>query len=97
MDQHLLFRVLVIAVLVAAVLLQLAVIKASDIPSDCRAKLAARKVTILAMGIGIVAIADTILNDRSANPVFVLAMGLVGMAQCVNAMVRLFPGGIHHE
>lgn len=96
MNAALVFQVLAGLALIAAGLLQVAVIRSPDVPNDVRPKLSGRRVMCLAMLIAGAYILSMSAQGATTDRVMTLCLGLFGLSQGVFSFVKLFPEEFRH-
>lgn len=93
MDQHLILQALAALGLLFASMLQYAVYCAPDAATEDRqAKRSARRLMILALVCCGMYLLWATMNGKQADAPLVMFNGLLGVAQAVSALARLFPG-----
>lgn len=98
MDQHLFLQALAGLGLLFASVLQYAVYCAPDAAAeDRKAKQSARRLMILALTCLGMYLLWSAINGRSIDNPVVMFTGLIGVAQTVSALARLFPGMFHEH
>lgn len=98
MDQHTFLQTMAGLGLLLASVLQYAVYKAPDAAvDDPHAKRSARRLMVAALACcGAYLISASIFGRKPDTPM-VLFCGLIGVAQCVSALARLFPDRFHEH
>lgn len=96
MNAAIFFQLIAGLALLAAGLLQVAVIRAPDVPNGPEAKLAVRKVMCGAMLIGGGYLLNTAFAGSQVDKVMALSLGLIGVSQSVFSLIKLFPEEYHH-